>query len=229
VARLPRHLQQPRTLRVGLLETADPRQRDVPCTQRFHQPLARRGSQEQGHGPVAALDCLVVAHEAVGNHRAHGQCHSPEGIAADGLADGFGLLQHRDTVVVPGRRDPPAGWQTDALARGAPVPHLACYQRPRTTGVGAGEAVLRLLEESERPAIIRFGNEADLTRILQHPTTSIACDCGAATNAVHPRYFGTYPCVLGRYVREQNALTWEDAVRKMTSLPAATIGSRIAG
>jgi N-acyl-D-amino-acid deacylase len=91
-------------------------------------------------------------------------------------------------------------------------------------GVGAGKAVLRLLEESERPAILRFGSEDDLVRILQHPTTSISCDCGAATTAVHPRSFGTYPRVLGRYVREQDVLTWEDAVRKMTSLPAATIG-----
>jgi N-acyl-D-amino-acid deacylase len=94
----------------------------------------------------------------------------------------------------------------------------------RDWGVGAGEAVLRLLEESERPAILRFGSEDDLVRILQHATTSIACDCGAANTAVHPRFFGTYPRVLGRYVREQGVLTWEDAVRKMTSLPAATIG-----
>jgi N-acyl-D-amino-acid deacylase len=94
----------------------------------------------------------------------------------------------------------------------------------RDWGVGPGEAVLRLLEESERPAILRFGIEEDLVRILQHPTTSIACDCGAATAAAHPRFFGTYPRVLGRYVREQGLLTWEDAVRKMTSLPAATIG-----
>ena len=53
----------------------------------------------------------------------------------------------------------------------------------------------------------------------------MACDCGAvARDATHPRYFGTFPRVLGRYVREQQALTWEDAVRKMTGLPAATIG-----
>ena len=53
----------------------------------------------------------------------------------------------------------------------------------------------------------------------------MACDCGAVEReAAHPRYYGTFPRVLGRYVREQQALTWEDAVRKMTGLPAATIG-----
>jgi N-acyl-D-aspartate/D-glutamate deacylase len=89
----------------------------------------------------------------------------------------------------------------------------------------AGEAVLRLVEERNRTAILRFGIDADVVSILQHPTTSVACDCGATEgNATHPRYYGTYTRVLGRYVRESKSLTWQDAVRKMTGLPAATIG-----
>ena len=88
-----------------------------------------------------------------------------------------------------------------------------------------GEALLRLLEQSDGGAILRFGVESDLVAILKHPTASVACDCGAvAGNATHPRYYGSFPRVLGRYVREQQVLTWEDAVRKMTGLPAATIG-----
>lgn len=88
-----------------------------------------------------------------------------------------------------------------------------------------GEALVRLLETADGGAILRFGVESDLVAILRHPTASVACDCGAVPGrATHPRYYGTYPRVLGRYVREQQALTWEDAVRKMTGLPAATIG-----
>jgi N-acyl-D-amino-acid deacylase len=88
-----------------------------------------------------------------------------------------------------------------------------------------GEALLRLLEQSDGGAILRFGVESDLVAILKHPTASVACDCGAVTgNAAHPRYYGSFPRVLGRYVREQQALTWEDAIRKMTGLPAATVG-----
>jgi N-acyl-D-aspartate/D-glutamate deacylase len=91
--------------------------------------------------------------------------------------------------------------------------------------VPAGEAVVRLLERGSPGIIARFGIEADLVKIMQHPTASVACDCGAVVrDAAHPRYYGTFPRVLGRYVREQQALTWEDAVRKMTGLPAATIG-----
>jgi N-acyl-D-aspartate/D-glutamate deacylase len=88
-----------------------------------------------------------------------------------------------------------------------------------------GEAVLRLLEQSNLSAILRFGHEDDLRAILRYPDASIACDCGATTSTTtHPRNYGTYPRVLGRYVREAGVLSWENAIRKMTALPAATIG-----
>lgn len=93
----------------------------------------------------------------------------------------------------------------------------------------AAEAVVRILEVESPGAILRFGAEADVMALLADPYTSIACDCGAIDPASgirggHPRYFGTYPRVLGHYVREQRALTWEAAVRKMSALPAATVG-----
>jgi N-acyl-D-amino-acid deacylase len=95
----------------------------------------------------------------------------------------------------------------------------------RESGVSPGEAVVRILEQGNETAILKFGSEADLVRILQNPTTSMACDCGATLNTrQHPRAWGSFPRVLGRYVREQNVLTWEDAIRKMTALPANTIG-----
>ena len=90
---------------------------------------------------------------------------------------------------------------------------------------GAGEAIVRLVATSNPIAIIEFGVESDLEAILRHPAASIACDCGATTaTATHPRNYGSYPRVLGRYVRERQVLTWQEAVRKMTALPAATIG-----
>ena len=91
--------------------------------------------------------------------------------------------------------------------------------------VSAGEAVVRLLEQGNPGMIAFFGIEPDLVEILRHATTSIACDCGSVVRgATHPRFYGSFPRVLGRYVREQKVLTLEDAVRKMTALPAATIG-----
>jgi N-acyl-D-aspartate/D-glutamate deacylase len=88
-----------------------------------------------------------------------------------------------------------------------------------------GETVVRLLEQSNLSAILRFGHEDDLRAILRYPEASVACDCGATTSTTtHPRNYGTYPRVLGRYVREAGVLSWERAITKMTALPAATIG-----
>ncbi|MEO8681204.1 MAG: amidohydrolase family protein [Vicinamibacterales bacterium] len=90
---------------------------------------------------------------------------------------------------------------------------------------GAGETVLRIIEKGDPGAILRFGIEADLVKILQDPVTSMACDCGATTaTRVHPRFYGSFPRVLGRYVREQKIMSWEEAIRKMSGLPASTIG-----
>jgi len=89
-----------------------------------------------------------------------------------------------------------------------------------------GEAVIRLLEEADNGVILRFGSEEDLIKIMQHPSVSIACDCDATPEdtRAHPRYWGTFPKVLGEYVREKGALTLVNAIYKMTGLPANTIG-----
>jgi N-acyl-D-aspartate/D-glutamate deacylase len=90
----------------------------------------------------------------------------------------------------------------------------------------AGDAVVRVLETRMPSAILGFGAEADLVRLIADPDVAIACDCDAALPAgvSHPRYFGTFPRVLGRYVREQRVLSWTAAMRKMTWLPASLMG-----
>lgn len=88
-----------------------------------------------------------------------------------------------------------------------------------------GEAVVNILETESPSAILSFGAEADLIKILQYPDAVIACDCGAwLETRAHPRGFGTFPRILGHYVRETRTLTWEQAVRKMSGLPASLIG-----
>ena len=118
----------------------------------------------------------------------------------------------------------------NARFNGAAGVYLPATQRQlvdlmREQHASAGETVIRILESESPSAILRFGSEADLVKVLQYPATAIACDCGAsAATRTHPRYFGTFPRVLGHYVRETHTLTWEDAVRKMSALPASTIG-----
>jgi len=66
-------------------------------------------------------------------------------------------------------------------------------------------------------------DESDVQRIMKHPMTMIASD-GRLTRPgqgiPHPRAYGTFPRVLGVYVREKNVLNLEEAVKKMTSMPA---------
>jgi len=87
-------------------------------------------------------------------------------------------------------------------------------------------------EENIGVVAILFGMcEEDIRRIMQDRWTMIGSDGipGFGVNRVHPRMTGTFPRVLGRYVREEAVLSLEEAVRKMTSLPAETFGLKRKG
>jgi N-acyl-D-aspartate/D-glutamate deacylase len=69
--------------------------------------------------------------------------------------------------------------------------------------------------------------EDDIARILRHPMVSIASDSGLnvfGEGVPHPRGYGNTVRALGVYVRERKVISLEEAVRKMTSLPAAQFG-----
>ncbi|TFH16219.1 D-aminoacylase [Candidatus Bathyarchaeota archaeon] len=83
-------------------------------------------------------------------------------------------------------------------------------------------------------SIVNFNQtEENIERIMKQPWVAVGTD-GRVHNpkgvlnkdipAPHPRFYGTFPRVLGRYVREKHVITLEDAVRKMTSLPAQILG-----
>jgi N-acyl-D-aspartate/D-glutamate deacylase len=83
-----------------------------------------------------------------------------------------------------------------------------------------------LEEELDVWMVVFLMDEADVERILADEHTSIGTD-GAPPGTggkPHPRTFGAFPRVLGRYVRERGLLTLEEAVRRMTSLAADTFG-----
>jgi len=70
-------------------------------------------------------------------------------------------------------------------------------------------------------------SEPDLERLLAWPYTNVCTD--GELDGRHPRGFGTYPRVLGRYVRERKVVSLEEAVRKMTGLAAHNVGLRDRG
>ncbi|TWD72519.1 N-acyl-D-amino-acid deacylase [Kribbella amoyensis] len=97
-------------------------------------------------------------------------------------------------------------------------------------GVDGTEAALRVLENHEAAvSVVNHGMaEDDVVAVLRHPYTSVASD-GWILRATgdghpHPRSFGTFPRVLGRYSRDQRVLSLAEAVRRMTSLPASRLG-----
>ena len=81
------------------------------------------------------------------------------------------------------------------------------------------------------PTVYFHHSEADMRFALRQPFVSIGSDGTAVATEgplsaghPHPRYYGTFPRVLGRYVREDHVLTLEEAIRKMTSANAAKVG-----
>jgi N-acyl-D-amino-acid deacylase len=91
----------------------------------------------------------------------------------------------------------------------------------------AADTVFWIVEKGGCGGIFHAIDEDDLQRILRHPATMIASDgevpvFGQASP--HPRSYGTFVRVLGRYVRDLKTITLEEAVRKMSAFPAQRIG-----
>lgn len=137
-----------------------------------------------------------------------------------------------------GYSDPRDGWRgvvvssvrSDAnrWAEGQSVDALA-----QRWGIEPVDALFRLLvEEGCGVGMIHFTiSEDDVETVIRDPWVMVGSDATAralsgpmATGKPHPRTFGTFPRVLAHYVRERGVLTLEEAVRKMTGLPAQTLG-----
>jgi dihydroorotase/N-acyl-D-amino-acid deacylase len=90
---------------------------------------------------------------------------------------------------------------------------------------------LVIADKGQTACIIAIMTEEDVRTALRHPLVSIDTDSGAkaedgrlAESKSHPRAWGTFPRILGKYVRDERLLTLEEAVRKMTSRAASRVG-----
>jgi N-acyl-D-amino-acid deacylase len=102
----------------------------------------------------------------------------------------------------------------------------------KTLGKPGIDVLFELLENNNGsvPTVYFHHSEQDMRYALAQPWVSVGSDGTAVTEEgplaagnPHPRYFGTFPRVLGRYVREEKLITLEEAIRKMTSANAAKI------
>lgn len=144
-------------------------------------------------------------------------------------------------VLIPsGRHDDPA-----AVARGladvggaANITVVSCKAHPdyefktldviaRDRGVTPVESYMQIVRDGGAGIVCHAMKDEDIRAFYQQPWVMVCSDGGIGTR--HPRGAGTYPRVLGRYVREQHWLTLREAIRKMTSLPAARLALKDRG
>jgi N-acyl-D-amino-acid deacylase len=161
----------------------------------------------------------------------------------DVTADAYPYLAWQSTprVLVPNKRydDPVSvtrGLDDIGGARNVQITRWSAYpqyigrrldEMARAEGISDIEAYIRFARDDDAGMIGHAMIEEDLKTFYQQPWVMVASDGGIANN--HPRGAGTFPRVLGRYVRDAGWLTLPEAIRKMTSLPAARMGLKDRG
>lgn len=138
--------------------------------------------------------------------------------------DNFWKWSGPEGIVIP---DIPSGNHPEYL--GKSLSQAACLKN-QVDQISEADAVEfafdLLLAERMGVGMISFSQSEEVVRkIMQQPYVNVCTD-GLLGGKPHPRAFGTYPRILGRYVREQNHLTLEQAVHKMSGLAAQTFQLR---
>ena len=108
-------------------------------------------------------------------------------------------------------------------AEGRSLAELLEERGSEQTPEEAAELIMEIQAEGGAQAIYFCLADEDIERIMRHPRTMIASDshiCSLGEGVPHPRNYGTFPRVFRLYVRELGVLTYAEAVRRMTSLPA---------
>ncbi|MEZ0543058.1 N-acyl-D-amino-acid deacylase family protein [Fibrella arboris] len=117
-------------------------------------------------------------------------------------------------------------FEADTTYNGKSIHQIAVLRGLKTDADSESELVMALIEQAQMKRIqmvYHTMSEEDVATIMRYPNTMIASDAGVASfgrNRPHPRAYGTNTRVLGRYVRELKVIPLEEAIRRMTSLPA---------
>jgi len=101
-------------------------------------------------------------------------------------------------------------------------------QAAAVAGKSLSEFIIDLLMEEQLNVVViifhTHRTEEDVCRLMRHPLQIVGSDSILVGGYPHPRGYGTFPRCLGRYVRDMGLLTMEEAIRKMTYLPARRFG-----
>ncbi len=126
-----------------------------------------------------------------------------------------------------------ARYAPDTAYNGKNISEINLLKGRKAKPADEAETILEMVEATNRTQMVFFSmDEKDLTRIMQSPYTMVASDAGIAqfgSGMPHPRAYGTNARVLGRYVRDQKVIRLEEAIRRMTSMPAQKFNLRDRG
>lgn len=126
-----------------------------------------------------------------------------------------------------------ARYAPDTTYNGKNISQINKLKGRKAKPMDEAETILEMVGATNRTQMVFFSmDEKDLVRILQYPFNMIASDAGIAkfgSGMPHPRAYGTNARVLGRYVNELKAIRIEEAIRRMTSLPAQKFNLRDRG
>ena len=120
-----------------------------------------------------------------------------------------------------------ASYKADPSFNGLSIKQVAARVRGADTADDQFEAARQILLGGDASMVYHFMSEDDVKTIMRHPQVSVASDSDLVVpgqGVPHPRSYGNTVRVLGRYVRELKVIPIEEAVRKMTSLPASQLG-----
>ena len=120
-----------------------------------------------------------------------------------------------------------ASYRPDPSLNGLSIPDAARRLVGATDLEAQLETMRRMLRAGGASMVYQFMSEDDIGNILRHPYVAIASDSGLnvmGQGVPHPRGYGNAVRALGRYVRERKTIGLEEAIRKMTSLPADHFG-----
>ena len=125
-----------------------------------------------------------------------------------------------------------ASFQADRSFNGKSIAEITKQVKSKSDIKSQIDQIISMYEAGGASMVYHSMGEPDVQRIMEEPFTMIASDSGVRQvdeSVPHPRGYGNNARVLGRYVRELKIITLEDAIRKMTSLPAQTFGFRDRG
>lgn len=118
-----------------------------------------------------------------------------------------------------------ASYKHDRSLNGKNIVEAAKLKRGSGSMANQVEIILEIEKNGGASGVFHGMDENDLQLFMRYPNTMIACDSGIrefGKDVPHPRGYGNNARVLGRYVRDLKVLRLEDAIRKMSSLPANT-------